>query len=88
MASSKVARVGLATARVGEGAGAPEEGESSREKMRQERKKKILCKRKNHFSPKKSDIKCYEEIIKNPPSTLYPTNDYKHVKANKGSNVS
>ena len=54
MASSKVARVGLATARVGEGAGAPELGESSREKMRQERKKKILCKRKNHFFLKKS----------------------------------
>ena len=42
MASRRVAMVGLATTREGEGAGAPEAGERSREKRRQERKRQIF----------------------------------------------
>ena len=47
MANRRVARVGLAITRVGEGAGAgaPVAGERSREKMRQERKRKTVWKK-------------------------------------------
>ena len=46
MASRRVARVGLATTKVGEGAGAAVVGERRREKRRQERKRKIFWTKK------------------------------------------